>query len=304
MRMDQMTSKLQAALSDAQSLAVGNDNNFIEPVHLILALLDQKGGSVRQLLSQTGFAITDLRTGLQQIMERLPKVQGNGGDVAPSNELGRLLNMADKHAQQKGDKFIASEAIILAAMNDKGELGKLLTSFGVSEKALENAISNLRGGDTVSDAGAEESRQALMRFCVDLTERAEKGEPWWGVFVVVLLGVLLGLTIWRAPWFTEDDSARDVQVAVTGMQFGFLVQPTTVKVGQHVQFNVTSKDVNHAMALYNPKGQMIMNVQSIPGYTVSRSHTFNEPGTYEMRCLEFCGYQHHKMIYPAFQVTA
>jgi cytochrome c oxidase subunit 2 len=138
---------------------------------------------------------------------------------------------------------------------------------------------------------------------VDL-ERAEKGEPWWGVFVVVLLGVLLGLTIWRAPWFTEDDSARDVQVAVTGMQFGFLVQPTTVKVGQHVQFNVTSKDVNHAMALYNPKGQMIMNVQSIPGYTVSRSHTFNEPGTYEMRCLEFCGYQHHKMIYPAFQVTA
>jgi len=176
MRMDQMTSKLQAALSDAQSIAVGNDNNFIEPVHLILALLDQKGGSVRQLLSQTGFAITDLRTGLQQIMERLPKVQGNGGDVAPSNELGRLLNMADKHAQQKGDKFIASEAIILAAMNDKGELGKLLTSFGVSEKALENAISNLRGGDTVSDAGAEESRQALMRFCVDLTERAEKGE--------------------------------------------------------------------------------------------------------------------------------
>jgi len=176
MRMDQLTSKLQAALSDAQSLAVGNDNNFIEPVHLVLALLDQKGGSVRQLLSQTGFTITDLRTGLQQIMERLPKVQGNGGDVVPSNELGRLLNMADKHAQKKGDKFIASEAVILAALSDKGELGKLLNSYGVSEKALENAIGNLRGGETVSDAGAEESRQALMRFCVDLTERAEKGE--------------------------------------------------------------------------------------------------------------------------------
>jgi cytochrome c oxidase subunit II len=137
---------------------------------------------------------------------------------------------------------------------------------------------------------------------VDL-ERAEKAEPWWGVFVVVLLAVLLGLTIWRAPWFSEDDSPRDVQVDVTGIQFGFLVQPTSVKVGQHVQFNVTSKDVNHAMALYNPKGQMIMNVESIPGYTISRSHTFTEAGTYEIRCLEFCGYQHHKMIYPAFQVT-
>jgi cytochrome c oxidase subunit 2 len=138
---------------------------------------------------------------------------------------------------------------------------------------------------------------------VDL-ERAEKAEPWWGVFVVVLLAVLLGLTIWRAPWFTEDDSPKDVQVNVTGIQFGFLVQPTSVKVGQNVQFNVTSKDVNHAMALYNPKGQMIMNVQSVPGYTVSRSYTFRDAGTYEMRCLEFCGYQHHKMIYPAFQVTA
>ena len=176
MRMDQLTSKLQAALSDAQSLAVGNDNNFMEPVHLVIALLDQKGGSVRQLLSQTGFTITDLRAGLQKIMEALPKVQGNGGDVVPSNELGRLLNLADKYAQKKGDKFIASEAVMLAAMNDKGELGKLLNSYGVSEKALENAIVNLRGGDKVSDAGAEESRQALARFCVDLTERAEKGE--------------------------------------------------------------------------------------------------------------------------------
>jgi ATP-dependent Clp protease ATP-binding subunit ClpB len=165
MRMDQLTSKLQAALSDAQSLAVGNDNNFIEPVHLVIALL-----------AQTGFTITDLRAGLQQILERLPKVQGNGGDVSPSNELGRLLNLADKHAQKKGDKFIASESVILAAMSDKGELGKLLNSYGVSEKALENAIANLRGGDKVSDAGAEESRQALSRFCVDLTERAEKGE--------------------------------------------------------------------------------------------------------------------------------
>jgi cytochrome c oxidase subunit 2 len=135
-------------------------------------------------------------------------------------------------------------------------------------------------------------------------ERAERAEPWWGVFVVVLLAILLGMTIWRAPWFTEGDDPRDVQVKVTGIQFGFLVQPTTVKAGQNVQFNVTSKDVNHAMALFNPQGQMIMNVQAVPEYTISRSYTFTEPGTYTIRCFEFCGYQHHKMIYPAFQVTA
>ena len=91
---------------------------------------------------------------------------------------------------------------------------------------------------------------------------------------------------------------------VTGIQFGFLVQPTQVKAGQTVEFNVTSKDVNHAMALFNPQGQMIMNVEAIPNYTISRSYTFDQPGTYTIRCFEFCGYQHHKMIYPAFQVTA
>ncbi|MDO9317355.1 MAG: ATP-dependent chaperone ClpB [Gammaproteobacteria bacterium] len=176
MRMDQLTSKLQAALSDAQSLAVGHDNNFIEPAHLIAALLDQKGGSVRPLLSQTGFNIADLRTRLQQLIDRLPKVQGNAGDVSLSNELGRLMNQADKLAQKSGDKFISSESIVLVAMGDKGELGKLLNSFGVSEKALENAIANLRGGDKVTDAGAEDSWQALSRFCVDLTERAANGE--------------------------------------------------------------------------------------------------------------------------------
>ncbi len=176
MRMDQLTSKLQAALSDAQSLAVGHDNNFIEPVHLIAALLDQKGGSVRPLLSQTGFNIADLRTRLQQLIDRLPKVQGNAGDVSLSNELGRLMNQADKLAQKTGDKFISSESIVLVAMSDKGELGKLLNSYGVSEKALENAIANLRGGDKVTDAGAEDSWQALSRFCVDLTERAANGE--------------------------------------------------------------------------------------------------------------------------------
>lgn len=176
MRMDQLTSKLQAALSDAQSLALGQDNNFIEPVHLVIALLDQKGGSVRPLLSQTGFNISELRKQLQQLLERLPKVEGNGGDVALSNESSRLMNQADKLAQKNGDKFISSETVLLAAMADKGDLGRLLNSFGVSDQALQSAINNLRGGDKVTDAGAEESWQALSRFCVDLTERAAKGE--------------------------------------------------------------------------------------------------------------------------------
>ena len=176
MRMDQLTSKLQAALADAQSLALGNDNNFIEPVHLMISLLDQKGGSVRPLLSQTGFDLTALRKGLNDILQRLPKVEGNGADVAMSNELGRLLNQADKASQKNGDKFISSEAVMLAALSDKGELGRLLTSFGISEKALETAINNLRGGEKVTDADAEESWQALSKYCIDLTERAGKGD--------------------------------------------------------------------------------------------------------------------------------
>ncbi|MCB1666058.1 MAG: ATP-dependent chaperone ClpB [Pseudomonadales bacterium] len=176
MRMEQLTSKLQAALSDAQSLALGQDNNFIEPVHLLVALVDQKGGSVRPLLSQTGFNVVELRSKLQQILERLPKVEGTGGDVTMSNETGRLLNQADKLSQKNGDKFISSESVLLAAMTDKGEIGKLLNSYGVSEQALHNAIQNLRGGDKVTDAGAEDSWQALSRYCVDLTERAANGE--------------------------------------------------------------------------------------------------------------------------------
>lgn len=176
MRIDQFTSKLQAALSEAQSLALGNDNNFIEPVHLLLALVDQKGGSVRPLLSQTGFNITELRKGLQAMLDRLPVVEGTGGDVAMSGELARLLNHADKLSQKNGDKFISSEMVLIAAMHDKGELGKLLNSFGVSLQALENAISNLRGGEKVQDPDAEESWQALEKYCVDLTARAAQGD--------------------------------------------------------------------------------------------------------------------------------
>jgi len=176
MRIDKLTSKLQSALADAQSMAVGADNNFIEPSHLLLALIDQKGGSVRPLLSQTGFDVTDLRTKLQNLVEDLPKLTDSSGEISMSSDLAKMLNQADKIAQQKGDSFVSSETILLVAMKDSSAVGKLLNSYGVSAQALENAIANLRGGASVDDAGAEDSWQALGKYCVDLTERAEKGE--------------------------------------------------------------------------------------------------------------------------------
>ncbi len=176
MRFDKLTSKLQSAFSDAQSLAVGKDHNLIQPVHLLLALLDQKGGSVRPLLSQTGFNIPELRTQLQQAVDDLPQMPNGDGEISGSPELGKLLNQADKIAQQKGDSFISSETVLLAAMQDKGSIGKILGGFGVSSQALENAIANLRGGDSVDNPEAEDTWQALSKFCVDLTERAENSE--------------------------------------------------------------------------------------------------------------------------------
>ena len=176
MQIDKLTSKLQSALADAQSLALGKDHNLIEPAHLLLTLIDQKGGSVRPLLSQTGFNITELRSQLQQLVDDLPHVPDNEGEIAVSPHLGKLLNQADKLAQQKGDSFISSETILLVAMKDKGGVGKILNAFGVSAEALENAVKNLRGGENVTEAGAEDSWQALQKFCIDLTERAENGE--------------------------------------------------------------------------------------------------------------------------------
>jgi ATP-dependent Clp protease ATP-binding subunit ClpB len=176
MRIDKLTSKLQSALADAQSMAAGGDNNFIEPSHLLLTLMDQKGGSVRPLLSQTGFDTTDLRAKLQTLVDDLPKLQNSTGEISVSSDLAKVLNQADKIAQQKGDSFVSSETILLVAMRDAGAVGKLLNSYGVSEQALENAIANLRGGANVDDAGAEDSWQALKKYCVDLTELAAKSE--------------------------------------------------------------------------------------------------------------------------------
>ncbi|POA17107.1 ATP-dependent chaperone ClpB [Pseudomonas sp. FW300-N1A1] len=176
MRIDRLTSKLQLALSDAQSLAVGLDHPGIEPAHLMQALLEQQGGSIKPLLMQVGFDVNSLRKALSKELDQLPKIQNPTGDVNMSQDLARLLNQADRLAQQKGDQFISSELVLLAAMDENSKLGKLLLGQGVSKKALENAINNLRGGEAVNDPNAEESRQALDKYTVDLTKRAEDGK--------------------------------------------------------------------------------------------------------------------------------
>lgn len=176
MRIDRLTSKLQLALSDAQSLAVGLDHPAIEPAHLMQALLEQQGGSIKPLLMQVGFDINSLRKELSKELDRLPKIQNPTGDVNMSQDLARLLNQADRLAQQKGDQFISSELVLLAAMDESSKLGKLLLGQGVSKKALENAINNLRGGEAVNDPNHEESRQALDKYTIDLTKRAEEGK--------------------------------------------------------------------------------------------------------------------------------
>lgn len=172
MRMDKLTSKLQSALAGAQSLALGKENNMIAPAHLMHALVQQRDGSVRPLLSQTGFNLSQLEQGLARLIDDLPRVADNGGEVGISPEMSKLLNQADKLAQTKGDSFVSSELVLLAAMHESGALGKLLNSFGVSAQALETAAQNLRGGANVDGANAEDSWQALSKFCVDLTARA------------------------------------------------------------------------------------------------------------------------------------
>jgi ATP-dependent Clp protease ATP-binding subunit ClpB len=176
MRMDRLTSKFQMALADAQSLAVGRDHQFIEPFHLMMALLDQDGGTVRYLLSQADVNVNQLRSGLGDALDRLPGVEGSAGDLHISNELGRLLNQTDKLAQQRKDQYISSELFVLAASGDKGDLGILLQKAGATKESIEQAIEQLRGGQTVDDPNAEEQRQALEKYTIDLTERAEQGK--------------------------------------------------------------------------------------------------------------------------------
>ena len=176
MRMDKLTSRFQQALSDAQSLAVGRDHSVIEPAHLLVALLDQGGGSTRPMLAQAGVNVPLLRERLGERLEKLPKVTGQAGNVSIGNDLSRLLNVTDKLAQQRGDTFIASELFLLAALDDSGEVGRALKAAGASKPKLDSAIEKLRGGDTVQSENAEEQRQALEKYCIDLTERAERGK--------------------------------------------------------------------------------------------------------------------------------
>ena len=176
MRMDKLTSKFQMALAEAQSLAVGQDHQFIEPAHALVALLDQQGSGVRGLLTKAGVNVNLLRSQLGEALDRLPRVEGTAGDVHIGNDLSRLLNLTDKLAQKRGDQFISSELFVLAAMDDKSPLRTVLEQAGAVRGALEKAIDELRGGQQVNDPNAEETRQALEKYTIDLTERAEQGK--------------------------------------------------------------------------------------------------------------------------------
>ncbi|CNF37313.1 protein disaggregation chaperone [Yersinia rohdei] len=176
MRLDRLTSKFQLALADAQSLALGRDNQFIEPLHLMSALLNQDGGTVRPLLTSAGINVATLRSDIEQALGRLPQVEGTGGDVQPSNELVRVLNLCDKLAQKRADKFISSELFVLAVLEDRGTLTDMLKAAGATKDKINKAIEDMRGGDKVDDQGAEDQRQALKKFTIDLTERAEQGK--------------------------------------------------------------------------------------------------------------------------------
>ncbi|HFC93612.1 MAG TPA: type VI secretion system ATPase TssH, partial [Leucothrix mucor] len=177
MRTDKLTSKFQLALQDAQSLALGKDHQFIEPVHLLIALLDQEGGIARSVLSQTGVRVDLLRSQLGEALESMPSVSGgDNGEIHVSNDLSRLLNATDKLSQKRDDQYISSELFLLAALDDKGKVGTLLKEMGAMKEALEMSINNVRGGQSVDDPNAEDQREALKKYTIDLTERAEQGK--------------------------------------------------------------------------------------------------------------------------------
>ena len=177
MRTDKLTSKFQLALQDAQSLALGRDHQFIEPVHLMIALLDQEGGSARGLLTQTGVNVNLLRSQLGETLDRMPSVSGgDAGDIHISNDLSRILNLTDKLAQQRNDQYISSELFILAALESKGPVGEALKQNGATKEAVIKAIESMRGGQSVDDPNAEDQREALKKYTIDLTERAELGK--------------------------------------------------------------------------------------------------------------------------------
>jgi ATP-dependent Clp protease ATP-binding subunit ClpB len=176
MRFDKFTTKFQQAVSGAQSLAIGHDNQIIEPQHLLLALLNQEDGGTTSLLARAGVNVAPLRKALDAAIDRLPQVEGHGGEVTIGRDLGNLLNLTDKEAQKAGDQFIASEMFLLALAGDKGETGRLFKEHGAQRKSLEDAIKAVRGGQNVENQEAEGQREALKKYCLDLTERARQGK--------------------------------------------------------------------------------------------------------------------------------
>src|SRR5438132_3117405 len=176
MRLDKLTTKFQQALADAQSLALGNDNGFIEPQHLLAALLQQEDGGSASLLARAGVNVAALKTALTKAIGRLPKVEGQGGEITISRDRNNLLNLTDKEATKRGDQFIASELFLLALADDKSETGRLAKEYGLTRKALEKAIEAVRGGAAVDSQEAEGQREALKKYTIDLTERARAGK--------------------------------------------------------------------------------------------------------------------------------
>ena len=176
MNIEKFTTKFQQAIAEAQSLAIGKDNQFIEPVHLLSALLNQQDGSVAPILTASGVNVVALRNELNNELAKLPQVSGNGGDVQLSRQLLNLLNLCDKLAQQRQDKFISSELFLLAALEEKGAVSEILKKCGAKKEQILQAIDHIRGGQNVNDQNAEESRQALEKYTIDLTARAESGK--------------------------------------------------------------------------------------------------------------------------------
>src|ERR1700751_32229 len=176
MRLDKLTTKFQQALADAQSMALGNDNGFIEPQHLLARLPPQGDGGTAPLLARAGVNVAAQKDALTKAVGRLPKVEGQGGEISISRDLNNLLNLTDKEATKRGDQFIASELFLLALADDKSETGRLLKEHGLTKKALESAIEAVRGGAAVDTQEAEGQREALKKYTIDLTERARQGK--------------------------------------------------------------------------------------------------------------------------------
>src|SRR5258708_14220870 len=181
MRFDKLTTKFQQAFADAQSLALGHDNGFIEPQHMLAALLAQEDGGTASLLARAGVQVPKMQAALKASIDRLPKVEGQGGEITVSRDLNNLLNLTDKEATKRGDQFIASELFLLALTGDKGDTGRIAKEAGLNRKALEAAIEAVRGGAGVDSQEAEGQREALNKYTIDLTARAREGKPEPGI---------------------------------------------------------------------------------------------------------------------------